>query len=452
MTHRTALFGEELEKMGRIWGEKGKRDASENNYALKGLCQDCDPGPLIRLYGEAELSQIHKKVAPVLVRNAWDALLFSGNGRALLSVLTPEYGERLEGEGNQAALCDFHLLLSEIYGQMGRWEEAAGEQNRAMEHYGRLSRRELEDNNFRWMLCRSGYDIRLALGQTEGLEPLLRQLLVDAPDPWRQVEAHLLLGLYYRGAGDQERAEEHLKYAAERGNKLYARTRAEAALRELRGEGPNGEDRAREALRRMKALSDPLDPQPSLDICLETLGREELREAPMWRTLLALDGAADLVNLGRYGEALALLEQVDLGVFAASDQGKFRLQRLYLSLLARMELGELEEAVRLQNEAVELLDRSFPKRGHWKWTLGRTGCELMVRLGQMEGIEEKAGELLAAAEDELDRLAGHMLLGRYYLGAGEREKARPHLEYVLEHGGEHHFRRDAEGLKMESEK
>lgn len=433
--------------MARIWGERGRRDVSENNYALKGLCQDCDPGPLIQLYLEGDLSLVHKKVAPALVRNGWDALVFGGVGSALLSALSPGYGEELEKAGDRLALCDYHLLLSEIYGQMDRWEEAAGEQNRAMEYYGRLSPRQLENDNFRWMLCRNGYDIRLALGQTGGLEPLLSQLLADAPDPWRRVEARLLLGLYYKGAGDRERAEEHLGYVAERGNKLYARTRADAALRALRGEGPNGEDLAREALKRMGALSNPLDPRPALDICLETLGREEVREAPMWRTLLALDGAADLVNLGRYGEALALLEQVDLGQVVPGDRAKFRLRVLYLSLVARMELGELEEAVKLQNEAVALLDGSLPKGERWRWSLERTACELKVRLGQMEGIEEKAGELLAAAEDELDRLAGHMLLGRYYLRAGEREKARPHLEYVLENGGKHHFRKDAEELK-----
>ena len=61
--------------MARVWGEKGRRDASENNYALKGLCQDCDPGPLIRLCSEGELAQVHKKVAPALIRNGWDALL-----------------------------------------------------------------------------------------------------------------------------------------------------------------------------------------------------------------------------------------------------------------------------------------------------------------------------------------------------------------------------------------
>lgn len=435
--------------MARIWGERGRRDVSENNHALKGLCQDCDPGPLIRLYLEGDLSLVHKKVAPVLVRNGWDALVFGGVGSALLAALSPGYGEELERAGDRLALCDYHLLLSEIYGQMGRWEEAAGEQNRAMEYYGRLSPRQLENDHFRWMLCRNGYDIRLALGQTGGLEPLLDRLLADAPDPWRRVEARLLLGLYYKGTGDRERAEEHLEYAAERGNKLYARTRAEAALRALRGEGPNGEDLAREALRRMEALSDPLNPQPALDICLETLEREELREAPMWRTLLALDGAADLVNLGRYGEALKLLEQVELGQIVPGDRAKFRLRVLYLSLVARMELGELEEAVRLQNEAVALLDESLPKGGRWRWSLRRTACELRVRLGQPEGVEQEGTELLATAEDELDRLAGHMLLGRYYLAAGEGKKARPHLEYVLEHGGEHHFRRDAEELKGE---
>lgn len=167
----------------------------------------------------------------------------------------------------------------------------------------------------------------------------------------------------------------------------------------------------------------------------------------MWRTLLALDGAADLVNLGRYGEALELQEKVDLGQVGPGDRAKFRLQVLCLSLVARMELGELEEAVKLQNEAVALLDGSLPKGERWRWSLERTACELKVRLGQMEGIGEKAGELLAAAEDELDRLAGHMLLGRYYLGVGEREKVRSHLEYVLENGGKHHFRKDAEELK-----
>lgn len=437
--------------MARVWGEKGRRDASENNYALKGLCQDCDPGPLIRLCSEGELAQVHKKVAPALIRNGWDALLAAGMGSALLAVLTPQYGELLEKKGERAALCDFHLLLSQVYGQMGRWEEAAREQNRAMEYYGRLSPRQMENDDFRWMLCRNGYDIRLALGQTEGLEPLLSQLLANAPDPWRRVEARLLLGLYHKMGGEKEKAEEYLTWAAERGNKLYAKTRAEAALRELRGEGPSGEELAREAQRRRGELSDPLYPQAALDICMEALGREELREAPMWRTVLALDGGTDLVNLGRYGEALELLEQVDLGQIAAPDRAKIRLQGLYLSLVARMELGELERAVELQNEAVKLLDGEFTKRGHWVWSLKRTGCELKLRLGQPEGVEGEALELLEAARDELDRLGGHMLLGRYYLAVGERGKALPHLEYVLEHGGEHHFRRDAKALKGEME-
>lgn len=437
--------------MARVWGEKGRRDVSENNYALKGLCQDCDPGPLIRLYTKGDLSQIHKKVVPALVRNGWDALVFSGVGSVLLPALYPRYGEELEKLGDRLALCDYHLLLSEIYGQMERWEEAAGEQNRAMEYYGQLSPRQLDSDDFRWMLCRNGYDIRLALGQTEGLEPLLDQLLADAPDPWRRVEAHLLLGLYYQAAGDRNKAEEHLGYASGRGNKLYAKTRAEAALRRLRGEGPNGEDLAREALRRMEALSDPLNPQPALDICLKALGREELQKAPMWRTLLALDGAAYLVNLGRYKEALELLEQADLEQIVPGDQPKFRLRQLYLALLAHMGLGELEGAVELQNEAVALLDSALPRAESWRQTLGRTACELRLRLGQLAGVEAEGERLLAAAADELDRLAAHLLLGRYYLAAGQGERAQPHLEYVLKHGGEHHFRHDAAELMAQGE-
>lgn len=428
----------------RLFGQKAKKSVSDNNYALNGLRQNCDPEPLIKLATATGQADVHKKVLPFLMVNGLWALVAGGCGEAALPGLL-QWRDQLDSpKGNDMSRCQCHLLLSEVYAQLERWQEAVAEQNRAMEFYGLLSPKELEDDLLRWMLCRSGYDLQLHQGRTEGMEPLLLQLLDTAPDPWRLAEIHLLLGRYYKAVEEKEKAEEHLGYTAGHGNALFAKYQAEKLLRELRGEGPNGEDLTREAQRKMRDLSDPLNPQPALEVCLEALDRPEVQEAPMWSALLRLSAGADLVNLGRYEEALEQLALISPGLSILS-QPAVKIQVLHLSLLARMGLGQLSEAAKLQQEAVELFSREKALEP-CRWALTRTGYELRVRQGHLEGVEGEAKGLLDTARNEVDRLSARMLLGRYYLAAEEREKAREHLEYVVEHGGKHHFRRDAEEL------
>lgn len=432
----------------RLFGQKAKKSVSDNNYALNGLRQNCDPEPLIKLATATGQADVHKKVLPFLMVNGLWALVAGGCGEAALPGLL-QWRDQLDSpKVNDMSRCQCHLLLSEVYAQLERWQEAVAEQNRAMEYYGKLTEAELADDVFRWMLCRSGYSLRLHLEQTAGLEPLLLQLLDTASDPWRLAEVHLLLGRYYLTAGEREKAEEHLSYTAARGNKLFAQKQAEMLLRELRGEGPNGEDLARKAQQEMGKLSDPLDPQPALDICLEALSRPEVQGAPERCALLRLSACADLVNLGRYEEVLAQLALIppDLPILA---QPAIKIRLLHLSLLARMELGQLTEAVALQQEAISLFTEE-ERLEPYRRTLIRTGYELRVRQGQLEGVEAGAKELLDTATGELDKLSAHMLLARYYLAAGQKERARPHLEYAAKGGRDHHFRKDAQALLKHS--
>lgn len=432
----------------RLFGQKAKKSVSDNNYALNGLRQNCDPEPLIKLATATGQADVHKKVLPFLMVNGLWALVAGGCGEAALPGLL-QWRDQLDSpKGNDMSRCQCHLLLSEVYAQLERWQEAVAEQNRAMEYYGKLTEAELADDVFRWMLCRSGYDLQLHQGRTEGMEPLLLQLLDTAPDPWRLAEIHLLLGRYYKAVEEKEKAEEHLGYTAGHGNALFAKYQAEKLLRELRGEGPNGEDLTREAQRKMRDLSDPLNPQPALEVCLEALDRPEVQEAPMWSALLRLSAGADLVNLGRYEEALEQLALISPGLSILS-QPAVKIQVLHLSLLARMGLGQLSEAAKLQQEAVELFSREKALEP-CRWALTRTGYELRVRQGQLEGVEAGAKELLDTATGELDKLSAHMLLARYYLAAGQKERARPHLEYAAKGGRNHHFRKDAQALLKHS--
>lgn len=432
----------------RLFGQKAKKSVSDNNYALNGLRQNCDPEPLIKLATATGQADVHKKVLPFLMVNGLWALVAGGCGEAALPGLL-QWRDQLDSpKGNDMSRCQCHLLLSEVYAQLERWQEAVTAQNRAMEFYGLLSPKELEDDLLRWMLCRSGYDLQLHQGRTEGMEPLLLQLLDTAPDPWRLAEIHLLLGRYYKAVEEKEKAEEHLGYTAGHGNALFAKYQAEKLLRELRGEGPNGEDLTREAQRKMRDLSDPLNPQPALEVCLEALDRPEVQEAPMWSALLRLSAGADLVNLGRYEEALEQLALISPGLSILS-QPAVKIQVLHLSLLARMELGQLTEAVALQQEAISLFTEE-ERLEPYRRTLIRTGYELRVRQGQLEGVEAGAKELLDTATGELDKLSAHMLLARYYLAAGQKERARPHLEYAAKGGRNHHFRKDAQALLKHS--
>lgn len=431
--------------MGIVLGfGTGPNAIRANNRAMKALTEGCDPGPMLEACKgrlTEKLLDAAPKVYIALVTNAVEAFLADGQGEAALAVL-----EQIPPEpGLPAVHTSNWLYRSRTYRQLYRWDEAVEAQNRAMDSFQRGGAGPKTTAILQWLLCLNGSALRLHQGLTDGLEDQLLQLVASAPDAWRRVEAHLLLGQFYLASDRADQAREHLNYAVAHGNQLYAKKEAEELLRALDGQEPSPEMRAQAVLRRVNAavtLSvQTCDFTPVPYLCRAALADPCVSGNETLCVQLRANICVTLINLGRYDEAEAELEQVQAAVLPDP------LHLLYLQIVLDTNQGRLAQATDRQNQAMALFRETRAEA--WRKPLCRTGCTLQIKLGHLDGVEERAKWLLNSAEDEFSRVTAHMLLAQYLLAAGRPEEAGDHLRYVAEHGGAHHFRAEAAKLLEE---
>lgn len=432
--------------MALVFGRQPVRAVKANRFAVRALDVGCDPKPMLDLLKREGWWGDFKPVRGLIAGNGLEALLAAGLGEGALCWVRAiwEDGELRDPAG----ACSVRLWESRACAQTERWEEAVKAQNQAMDAFGRVTHKRLLEE-LRWPLCWNGYGLQIHQGMTEGLEEKCLALLESAPAPRLEVESHLLLGRLYLALDKPQKAEEHLTDVIKRGNGLYAVTQAELLLAEHRGEAPSGATLIREGERKLRQLRLPWSLEcrftPSLEVSLEALTYPGVEEDGETSLLFHGCAAAALINLGRYQEGLDQLDRIRLPS-RLERQREVKLSVLVSRIAAHTALGHLEEAMALQDQAEALLQGGGEELETFRRALENNACGLAIKMGRLEGVEEKAKEGLEQADDELGRVCAHMRLGRYYLAVHREEEARPHLAYVAQHGGEHHFRAEAAEL------
>lgn len=416
----------------------------ENDKAVKALEQDCDPGPLMKLGKRcAPDKRLREACDPLYSRvlfNYADAAFSAG-----LDVMVLGLREGVR-EDDSIVGADFWasywLCKSRCHRLSEHWGDAAQAHGKAMEYFKKLG---TEEAGLRWFLCANGYAIQLHYGQIEGMEERMQALLRTAPTPRCTVECNVLLGKYYIAAGRPTEAGAPLEYAAEHGNKLFAKFEAEELLRELDGKGPSDRKRARDAKRKVESVeASPCDPTPTLEACEEALADEGVCREVELCSVIRLEACTALVNLGRYDEARAQMEQMWLGE-ELEEEPAIKILRLHRDVIFDTAQGHLAEAAQKQNEAMKLF-RECGEPADWRLDLCNSGSSLQIKLGQLDGVEERAKWLLENYEGEHGRVIAHMLMGRYLLATWRKDEAVEHLQYVAEYGGKLHQQREAEEL------
>ena len=415
-----------------FFGRDNVKTVRTNNSAVEALDQRCDPAPLVRLAGHQErwTGQGENLYSLILV-NSMEALLAAGQEESVISVVRQMFSLTSPQARTDLFLCVWEMYLSRALTQLKRWEEAVETQNTAMEHYGRCDAK--AQRQLSWYLSLNGYTLQLHTGALEGLEGRCQALLDTAFDPRTQVEAHFLLGKFYLQTGRGEEAEAHLTYVIDHGNALLCRREAQVLLARLRGEPLTTEQLCFVAER-------------SLDGGRLSQAAEEFQKArdgangelPLTHWF---NWAAALLRLGRFQEGLDLLEDMEISKSTPSWQ-EDQLILLCDRIVAYTGLGRLAEATQAQNQAVALFEQA--KLEAYRTYLGLSAAVLRLRLGQLEGLEETLTALLEQAVIGRDILTAHMHLADYLLAVGRGEDARPHLEYVIAHAGEHRYGQEAQ--------
>lgn len=425
----------------------------ENDQAVRALLRGCDPGPLLTLAPQFNtisgfLALEHPVLFDTIFFNYIYALLASGEGIAVLENLEQLTDAGVTAGVAQRNFCVISCLRGQAFTSLERWEEAVAEQNKAMEIFNRLPPNmrfpgSITFSSLQWQLCANGYAIRIHRGELEGLEPLLVQLLEGATYLRWQIEAWLLLGKFHLKEGEPQKGKEYLETVVAQGNRLHAKQEAAELLGSLRGHSLTGAQLAQKALRQAGSY-DALDPAPALAICQETLQRPEVLAEKLWTSLLRICAATALINLGQYDKAREELDKVRLTP-ELEQLRPTRVSALLLWLILSTTQGDLHAARRYLGQLEPLCPPENTPTGTL-WSLERGRCALLIQEGSLEGVEARAQALLEGAGDRSARVFAHMVLAQYYLAAGQREKAQPHLEYVAQRGGSHHFCAEAQVL------
>lgn len=417
-----------------VIGNQPVRMLRSNNRDVNALLQDCDPEPLVYLclHSDRWFGQ-GKSLTNLLYFNCAEALLSSGEEGIAMNMaegLLPKCPDR---SNPPEVLTLAYLILSRGHTQLEHWEEAIEAQNMAMSWFNRLGKRE-QQNKIRALML-NGYTLQIHLGDIQDMEAKCLNLLNTAPCPKDQVEAHFLLGKLYQALHQEEKAETHLTYAVEKGNKLLAQKEAALLLAQLRGT-PLTKDqllfsaqRAYERKQYQKAITlyQKVFPLEGSD--------------PKKVAMAYMDASSVLLNLGRFEESLVQLERVDPSS-VPSERVKIQLTVLYIKAVAYTELGRLEEATEAQNQAVALFEEH--KLEGYRHVLCRSGLQLKIKRGELEGLEKETEALLENTPSDFWKMSAHMVKANYLLAADRGQEAKPHLEYVIEHGGEHRFVREAQ--------
>lgn len=415
-----------------VFGKEPVRVVKANNWAVKALEQDCDPIPLIDLYKRFEWWSEVKTEAYTVAMNGVEAMLAAGREDAVIAMAELDLPLQTADVGR----CYWYLALSRAHTQLERWEEAIREQNQAMDMAKGLN--EQDHRGIFWYLALNGYTLRLHSGQMEGLEENCQALLVSAATPRDTMEAHFLLGQLYLTTKQAEQAKTHLTYVAEKGNKLLIQKQAQLLLAQLEGSPYTVEQLLFAAGR----AADQKQHRLAADLYAQALALSEGQTEDK-RSEIRLSHARQLINLGRFEEALEQLEQIKLPQDWTRQMG-LQIDILYGKAIIYTNLNRLEEATKAQNQAVAAF-----AQGDWegyRQPLCRSGALLKIKRGELDGLEEETEQILKNAHAEWDKMVAHMVRATYLLAAGRSQEAKPYLEYVVSHAGEHRYGQEAQAV------
>lgn len=416
-----------------VVGDQPARMVHSNNRDVEALLWDCDPEPLVRLYSHSErwFGQ-GAGLTGLVYLNGMEALLAAGQETTVIKMIEPLLKD--PRTANSGASCSFYYLkLSQALTQQEDWAEAIEAQNKAMSYFNQL--RKKEQQGLSWELGLNGYTLQLHNGEMVGLEEKCLGLLNAAPTPKGQMEAHLLLGKLYLALHRDREAETHLTYAAEKGNKLLVQKEADLLLAQLRKDPLTKEQRifgAQRACAKGRYSE-------AVGFCEKAYPWNDFDSEKETLNLVYFPSA--LLNLGRFEESLEQLEKIE-PLFLTSGSEELRLIHFYNKALAYMGLNRLDEATEAQNRAVAIFEENNLEA--YRHQLCRSGLQLNIKRGNLDGLEEQINALLEKASEGFEKMADHMTKAQYLLAAGRSQEARPHLEYVVKHGGEHHFVREAQ--------
>ncbi len=205
--------------------------------------------------------------------------------------------------------------------------------------------------------------------------------------------------------------------------------------------------RSREAL---LALNGNCDPEPLLELAQESLDQFDRRGKSRRVSLLSwrLNKSSALIALGRYEEALAELDSISAKLRERFQEAMLVCRNNRAAALGA--LGRVEEMEQEMAQIGQLLGEIRPNTGIFRASQTairfNQGVLLLLKEGGSLQAERLYKELLDEEASPRHQVIAHLGLARCALAQGEKEEARPHLRYVLNHGNKLAARQTAQEL------
>lgn len=203
--------------------------SNRSKEPVRALNDDCDPEPLLR-WGDEEMAYWQGKQA----NYRYIALCLMNRGVALsaLGRFEEMHGMYLAVDENRMARLGSRIRMVYEFNRcacflgLGRLNEAAAALRRAEDLAATLKKQDIPEVSLLMGRC----ELKLARGQTGGVETDLAAALAQASCEYQRVSVHMLMARLCQAEGKEGEAREHLRYVAGHGNKLAVRRTAEEAL------------------------------------------------------------------------------------------------------------------------------------------------------------------------------------------------------------------------------
>lgn len=194
----------------------------------------------------------------------------------------------------------------------------------------------------------------------------------------------------------------------------------------------------------MEDLNALCDPEPMLhwaegELAYYNRARWAAKKSRNYLTVCIMDQAAALYALGRFHEAQALHQSLDLQTMRP------RVQLVYYAnaIAFHTSLEQLPQAEAALEQVQDLLAKEKKQVLSIQDTLTVNRLSLAIAKGETQGVEAQLLPLLDRATTEYSRVTRHDLLAQLYLQEKRFAEARVHLDYVVAHGNKLHLRTQA---------